>query len=123
MKIRKGLAGVAIAIMPLTGAGIALTFASGNSGANAQTIAPDVSGSGGPTSTPTTSDNCSVWQTKIDDLQAALDSGTTGRPLPFGGYAPGNPDFGFIDRIIDNAEIEFYKVLMSVAGCPGAVGT
>jgi hypothetical protein len=53
MKIRKGLASVAIAVLPLTGAGIALTFASGNSGANAQTIAPDVSGSGGPTPTLT----------------------------------------------------------------------
>lgn len=51
MKIRKGIAGVAIAIMPLTGVGIALTVASSNSGANAQTLAPDVSGSGGPTPT------------------------------------------------------------------------
>ena len=55
MKIRRGIAGVAIAIMPLTGVGIALTVASSNSGANAQTLAPDVSGSGGPapTFTPT----------------------------------------------------------------------
>jgi hypothetical protein len=53
MKIRKGIAGVAIAIMPLTGVGIALTVASSNSGANAQTIAPNVSGSGGPTPTLT----------------------------------------------------------------------
>lgn len=55
MKIRRGIAGVAIAIMPLTGVGIALTVASSNSGANAQTLAPDVSGSGGPapTLTPT----------------------------------------------------------------------
>lgn len=51
MKIRRGIAGVAIAIMPLTGVGIALTVASSNSGANAQTLAPDVSGSGGPTPT------------------------------------------------------------------------
>lgn len=53
MKIRRGIAGVAIAIMPLTGVGIALTVASSNSGANAQTLAPDVSGSGGPTPTLT----------------------------------------------------------------------
>ena len=84
MKIRKGLASVAIAVLPLTGAGIALTFASGNSGANAQTIAPDVSGSGGPgptvtdtptptptdTSTPPTTGECANGRVQacINDL-------------------------------------------------------
>lgn len=63
-------------------------------------------------------DNCSYWQTQVDDLQAALDAGTTGFPLPLGlGYHPGNANFGWLDRIIDNAEISFYERLMSAADC------